>query len=1784
MFHKNGNRRRTWRERTLSLFLTAVLLLGSLPGLTLPAAAAHWADSYLDQLVDWGVMRADQISNPDTPLTRAEFMAIINRAYGYKEVGPMPFVDVSKSDWFYDDVAIAYNAGYMKGTSKTTAAPNARLTREQAVCILGRNMMLKETPGEDLAFVDSRSISGWARGMIKTAVNNYIVTGYPDDTFRPQANITKGQMAVLVTQCVGTPVNASGTYSLGDVSGNVTITAPNVTLRNTTISGDLYVSGGVGLGGVKLENVNVLGRIVVSGTGESENGAASVIMRNVTANELLVDNMCKKYVTVRVDGITEIANTIVRTNAYLEDNNTDDKGLLNITLEGKSGTRLDLAGRIKRVLDKTPNSFIQVAKGSVQSITVDEVATNSVIQINRNTEVKELNLDVATNVNGEGDIGKLNINAPGSTVTMLPDEIYIRPGITGNVNGVVMDSAAAEESSLDPRLLSGYPAANDVAPTSFRADFAGNKKGTVYWAVSSIADGSIGAEDLISPPSYGSKAVRGGSVGVPAGDTVGSTQISGLTVGGSYYLSAVLVDGRGERSPVKVISFTTPDNTVPAFAKGYPYMSLVSNTLAQVTVMPTKTCKLYYAVLPKGAPAPTASEMRSASVTGNLGYGIVDVVKNTERVINVSNRLQELKEYTLYLWLTDADGVNSSAVVPVQFKTVDKTAPEFDPDPDPSAAVEEETSVKLTAGLNEPGTIYWVAVSKGKAYPPVNPGSDPIYKDNIMSGSYDESGNLVDPNGGTPISSRLTSEYAKNQVKNHRGASIFGSVKVANADVEVNIDVKNLKQASAYDFYYVAQDTAGNFSQEVKKITIKTRDTVGPVVDLRFSEHRNGSPTVGSQIILRFNESISVGGSGDLLELFQATPDRAREMIKSNFILYWISGTDTPRVPSVTKDQEKEGESTWVDYSKVTVRASEEEAGAVEVVFDPDQGAIQMSSGTQYYFELRNVRDLTGNDPKGKTPDSPILILNPTNCKDTDHNLPIFETVFSWVNLDTHSDPPTPAPTKEGKEVKVDASFIMKPQSTQRANESTRYDLLVLAKGDLDYDLYYRVLDSKGNALNAEGKTYTELAMDEGYSLTETRAADEPKPDTNGWAYLGNKDSTKTDRKEWDGMSLAWDLNGAEKSGVFPGLRTLNENWQYEFAISVTKKDTLTNSGLWRGSVDFRAYVVASGGNALRYLASNTQLQPGDIEDFDQGVTATTGKSIGTYRTEDYVPFQASFGGTAVPKFTVGPTFTPGASSLKVEFTLEDKGSVYYVIAPEDGALDTEIKMNDKLGTDDNKFGGAAAGSTVKNSGPGADKKLLWNVIHAQTILSSPFELKYSVQNDKPSASNIVNGRYTDLRRGSFDYPTGGQPYSRTICLGGDANNIADYRLEPGKDYYIYMVVTDVTGRSSEVYIYNFSTGSAAKPKIDIRDEEDGRVTLNTRPGNDPAENVASTLAWRLFNTVDAKKILTSLGTVTIPTEIKGYGTSGTMSVLDALTTKYDAAKAYGGTVPTTPTPKYGTEYNNFSVFDVFADATLKFDLDDIIRSGSGGSINSGADVKTVGDLFRNTFTWFPGNGGQKGVGYIILVSGHNSIYDQDTSGGTIDDWSKVDSFAAREDIINRNMDAPQLEGTNSTQLSGGITAVAGNTTKTYTGSVAFKFDGDLYWKQAVNESTVYMVQPGNKAPAATTPSGGGTAVDTVGILHNLWRPGTGGTVTTTGTAGTTPQRNFQINFEGVPAGIYTLLPNGPISSAGGNEGSIGITIEIVDDTTTNNGATVHDIYITVTHGGKTQRTRSYNP
>ena len=87
--HPSDNTTGRLLRRALAGLLTLALMLGLLPASVFTAHAASWADPYVQTLVDWGVMRGDIGGNmaPDRSITRAEFVTMMNRAYGYTKLG-----------------------------------------------------------------------------------------------------------------------------------------------------------------------------------------------------------------------------------------------------------------------------------------------------------------------------------------------------------------------------------------------------------------------------------------------------------------------------------------------------------------------------------------------------------------------------------------------------------------------------------------------------------------------------------------------------------------------------------------------------------------------------------------------------------------------------------------------------------------------------------------------------------------------------------------------------------------------------------------------------------------------------------------------------------------------------------------------------------------------------------------------------------------------------------------------------------------------------------------------------------------------------------------------------------------------------------------------------------------------------------------------------------------------------------------------------------------------------------------------------------------------------------------------------------------------------------------------------------------------------------------------------------------------------------------------------------------------------------------------------------------
>ena len=125
------------------------------------------------------------------------------------------FLDVSRTDWFYYDVRYVCENGLMNGTSRNRFSPYGTATRGMLVTILYRMENEPRCFGS-AAFSDVKPSAYYEKAVI-WASQNGIVSGYTDGTFRPDAPVTREQLASILyryTLYRGQDVSAGETTSL----------------------------------------------------------------------------------------------------------------------------------------------------------------------------------------------------------------------------------------------------------------------------------------------------------------------------------------------------------------------------------------------------------------------------------------------------------------------------------------------------------------------------------------------------------------------------------------------------------------------------------------------------------------------------------------------------------------------------------------------------------------------------------------------------------------------------------------------------------------------------------------------------------------------------------------------------------------------------------------------------------------------------------------------------------------------------------------------------------------------------------------------------------------------------------------------------------------------------------------------------------------------------------------------------------------------------------------------------------------------------------------------------------------------------------------------------------------------------------------------------------------------------------------------------------------------------------------------------------------------------------
>ena len=230
-----------------------------------------WYAEAVSAAVDNGLLygKSATIIDPNGDMTRAEMAAIINRSFGcYKTADISQYKDVAKSKWYYKDVALAVQMGTYNGRSASAMAPDAPISRQEAMTVVARALELDYDAyaKTDLsAFSDRSEISNWALPYVRAMVGADYIHGR-GKVLAPQDDITRAEFAQIFHNIIGSYITVKGTYDK-DIKGSVLIRTDDVELKNLTVDGDLIIGCGAADGKIVLDNVTVKGRLLVWGGG-----------------------------------------------------------------------------------------------------------------------------------------------------------------------------------------------------------------------------------------------------------------------------------------------------------------------------------------------------------------------------------------------------------------------------------------------------------------------------------------------------------------------------------------------------------------------------------------------------------------------------------------------------------------------------------------------------------------------------------------------------------------------------------------------------------------------------------------------------------------------------------------------------------------------------------------------------------------------------------------------------------------------------------------------------------------------------------------------------------------------------------------------------------------------------------------------------------------------------------------------------------------------------------------------------------------------------------------------------------------------------------------------------------------------------------------------------------------------------------------------------------------------------------------------------------------------------
>lgn len=626
--------------------LTAVVAVGSMMTTTEAASENFFPDvskenALYPEILDLhkqGVIKGflDGTFRPHEAVTRgqaAKILADMLKLDTTKVLNP-GFKDVPQDKWYYGAIAALVQQKIVSGFTDKTYRPDQTLTRAEVARMISEAYKLQHHEATEIQFTDVAK-GKWYYTYIQTLVENKVTSGKTKTTFMPDDRVTRGELAAFVSRA-------------NKANGNLA-TIEAVENGRVTINGETYQIADSLNGLFNGQNSQALKNAKIKFT--SKDGTITSV------ESLALNSSGSESAHAVLDaGGAVISGSVSVNGNYVELKNVTINGNLTVT-ENVTNSFISEKLTVKGV------TKIEEAKASAAEVRAAAAAKTKVTIVFKDSTIATIEIakeDVQLSATGSTKVESVTLHANANILAdqdVIIPKINIQDGVTAiEINATIKDIFIESNDNL--KLTGDGNIENVVIHSDKKVSLETTGEIKNLESKNKNTQITVGEQTKISNISLpeGKKAedvvenfdkvknqiekVDGSNNPDYSPSNSGSSSSSGSSNSGS---------GGG-------------DQTAPVFPEAYPDVQNDLGTSVELLLGTNENSTAYYVVLPKGSTSPSAEQVIAGKDSNDAAVSISGqkvLTANAEGVVQISG-LDDKQSYDIHIVAVDSNGNQSN--------------------------------------------------------------------------------------------------------------------------------------------------------------------------------------------------------------------------------------------------------------------------------------------------------------------------------------------------------------------------------------------------------------------------------------------------------------------------------------------------------------------------------------------------------------------------------------------------------------------------------------------------------------------------------------------------------------------------------------------------------------------------------------------------------------------------------------------------------------------------------------------------------------------------------------------------------------------------------------------------------------------------------------------------------------------------------------------------------------------------------------------------------------------